>query len=168
VTGGVTTVTLLLPAPAGVVPLRLRGGVHKVSIRRPSGSAARVRIESGAAKLTLDTMHLGAVGGEVRWETPGLEAAPDRYELEVSGGANELTFGTDEDGADDRGSADAGPEAESGGGEAAPGRWAEPLSADEFPTLAPFADRLADPDPDARFEFGLRVLLDGLERSRAG
>lgn len=167
VSGGVATVTFLLPAPAGVVPLRLKGGVHKMTIRRPAGSAARVRTESGASKLTLDAMHLGAVGGEVRWETPGLEGEPDRYELEVSGGSNELTLGTDEDG----GAGDqSGPEADpaSGGAEGAPGGWTEPLSADEFPTLAPFAARLAAPDPDARFEFGLRVLLDGLERGLSG
>jgi hypothetical protein len=41
---------------------------------------------------------------------------------------------------------------------------AAPLSPEEFPTLAPLAGHLANPDPDARFEFGLGVLLDGLER----
>ncbi|MDR0360965.1 MAG: TetR/AcrR family transcriptional regulator C-terminal domain-containing protein, partial [bacterium] len=163
VSGGVATVTLVLPAPTGVVPVRLRGGVHKVAVHRPAGSAARVRIESGAAKLRLDTMHLGAVGGEVRWETPGLEGAPDRYDLEVGGGANELTLGTGQEaGVGDSGVGESAPG--SGGTEGAPGGWAEPLSADEFPTLAPFATRLTAPDPDARFEFGLRVLLDGLER----
>lgn len=167
VSGGVATVTLVLPAPTGVVPVRLRGGVHKVAISRPAGSAARVRIESGAAKLKLDTMQLGAVGGEVRWETPGLEGAPDRYELEVGGAANELTIGTDQH-AGPAGSEAAEPAPGGGATEGGAGVWTEPLSADEFPTLAPFGTRLAAPDPDARFEFGLRVLLDGLERGLTG
>jgi hypothetical protein len=38
------------------------------------------------------------------------------------------------------------------------------LSPEAFPTLAAPAESLAGPDPDARFEFVLRVLLDGLER----
>jgi tetracycline repressor-like protein len=38
------------------------------------------------------------------------------------------------------------------------------LSPEAFPTLAALAGSLARPDPDTRFEFGLLVLLDGLER----
>ncbi|MBO0690223.1 MAG: TetR/AcrR family transcriptional regulator C-terminal domain-containing protein, partial [Candidatus Dormibacteraeota bacterium] len=105
--------------------------------------------------------------GEVRWETPGLEGAPDRYELEVGGAANELTFGTDQH-AGPAGSEAAEPAPGGGATEGGAGVWTESLSADEFPTLAPFGTRLAAPDPDARFEFGLRVLLDGLERGLTG
>jgi hypothetical protein len=44
----------------------------------------------GASRLTLDTMHLGSVGGEMRWETPDFGVARDRYDIEIAGGANRV------------------------------------------------------------------------------
>jgi AcrR family transcriptional regulator len=164
VSGGVSDMTLLLPPPEGTVPVRLSGGAHKLTVRRPPGVAARVRVGAGASRLTLDTMHLGSVGGETRWETPDFGASPDRYDVEVDGGAHRMTFDTAQEG-DDEAPAEPTP------APAASGGWAEPLSPEEFPTLAPLAGHLANPDPDVRFEFGLRIMLDGLERlrpSRAG
>jgi hypothetical protein len=121
-------------------------------------------VGAGASRLTLDTMHLGSVGGETRWETPDFGASPDRYDVEIDGGAHRMTFDTAQEGDDE-------PPAEPAPVQAASGGWAEPLSPEEFPTLALLAGHLANPDLDARFEFGLRILLDGLERlrpSRAG
>jgi AcrR family transcriptional regulator len=155
VTGGVSDMTLLLPPPEGTVPVRLSGGAHKLTVHRPPGVAARVRVGQAASKLTLDTMQLGSVGGETRWETPDYEAAPDRYDVEIDGGAHRMTFDTAQAGDDD-------PPAEPVPARAASGGWAEPLSPEEFPALAPLAGHLANPDLDARFEFGLRTLLDGL------
>jgi Tetracyclin repressor-like, C-terminal domain len=105
-------------------------------------------------------VQLGSVRGETLWETPDFGTAPDRYEVEIVGGASRMTF-------------DAAPPeppeaaAEPAVARIAPGGRVEPLSPEEFPTLAPLAGHLAHPDPDARFEFGLRVLLDGVERALA-
>jgi AcrR family transcriptional regulator len=159
VSGGVSDLTLLLPPPEGTVPVRLTGGVHKLTVRRPPGVPARVWVGIAASRLTLDTMHLGSVGGETRWETPDFGASADRYDVEIDGGAHRVTFDTE---AGDE------PPTEQALARAASGGWSEPLSPEEFPTLAPLAGHLASPDPDARFEFGLRVLLDGLERARPG
>jgi hypothetical protein len=41
VLGGVSQVSLTLPAPVGVVPIRIGGGASQLSIRRPAGVAAR-------------------------------------------------------------------------------------------------------------------------------
>jgi hypothetical protein len=114
-------------------------------------------VGDGASKLTLDTMHLGSVGGETRWETPDFGAAPDRYDVEIGGGVYRMTFDTAQEGDDE-------PPGEPAPAPAASGGWAEPLSPEEFPTLASLVGHLDDPDMDARFEFGLEVLLDGLER----
>jgi AcrR family transcriptional regulator len=150
--GGVSDMTLLLPPPVGTVPLRLSGGVHKLTVRRPPGTAARVHVAVAATRLTLDTMQVGSVRGDTRWETPDFGLASDRYEMEIGDGAHRVTFDTaQEEGDEPR----TGP-ATSG--------LAQPLSPEDFPTLAPLAGHLANPDPDARFEFGLGVLLDGLER----
>jgi hypothetical protein len=64
-----------------------------VAIRRPSGTPIRVSVRGGASRLTLDTHQFGAVGGETRWETADFDQATDRYDLEISGGANGLTVG---------------------------------------------------------------------------
>jgi DNA-binding MarR family transcriptional regulator len=89
--GGISELALTLPAPSGVVPVRLFGGASKVGIRRPAGVEARLNVKSGAAKLTFDEQSFDAVGGKVRLQSPGYDGASDRYEIEVSGGASELT-----------------------------------------------------------------------------
>ncbi len=161
VSGGVSDMTLLLPPPDGTVLVRVSGGAHKLTVRRPPGAAARVRVGVAASRLTLDTMHLGSVAGETRWETPDFEAAPGRYDVEIDGSAHRMTFDTAQEGDDE-------PPQEPAPARAAFSGWAEPLSPEEFPTLAPLAGHLASPDLDARFEFGLRILLDGLERRANG
>jgi DNA-binding MarR family transcriptional regulator len=90
-TGGISELALTLPEPSGVVPVRLSGGASKVGIRRPAGAEARLNVKSGAAKLTFDEQSFDAVGGKVRLQSPGYDGASDRYEIEVSGGASELT-----------------------------------------------------------------------------
>ena len=94
VAGGASRVALRLPKPSGTVHLRVGGGASNVTIRRPERVAARVRVGGGATKLSLDEQHFGAVGGETRLESPDYATAVDRYEIEVAGGANNLTVGT--------------------------------------------------------------------------
>lgn len=89
--GGISELTLTLPEPSGVVPIRLFGGASKVSIHRPAGVEARLSMKGGASKLTFDEQSFDALGGKVRLQSPGYDEASDRYEIEVSGGASELT-----------------------------------------------------------------------------
>ena len=42
-------------------------------------------------------------------------------------------------------------------------QWFRALPPERFPRLVALTDRLFDPDPNRRFEFGLKMLLDGLE-----
>jgi DNA-binding MarR family transcriptional regulator len=88
---GTSNLTLALPEPSGVVPVRLLGGASKVSIRRPTGTEARLTMKGGASELTFGEQSFDALGGKVRLQSPGYEGASDRYEIEVSGGASELT-----------------------------------------------------------------------------
>ncbi len=53
--GGVSQVEVLLPTPAGTVPVRVAGGVHHLTVLRPAGVAARVRVGHGARRLTSTT-----------------------------------------------------------------------------------------------------------------
>jgi DNA-binding MarR family transcriptional regulator len=89
--GGARDLALTLPEPSGVVPVRLSGGASKVGIRRPAGVKARMSVKGGVSKLTFDEQHFDAVGGKVRLQSPGYDGATDRYEIEVSGGASEIT-----------------------------------------------------------------------------
>ena len=76
----------------GAVPVRVSGGAYKTSIRRPAGTEARLDAKSGAATLTFDKQSYDALGGRVRLQSPGYDGAPDRYEVEVSGGASEISI----------------------------------------------------------------------------
>ena len=94
VSGGASRVELTLPKPSGTVHFRIAGGASNVAIRRPEGVAAQVRVGGGATKLSLDEQRFGAIGGDVRLESPDYATAVHRYEIEVQGGANNLTVGT--------------------------------------------------------------------------
>lgn len=91
VRAGATDVELLLPEPRGVVPIQVTGGVSDVKLHRPRGTALRVRVRGGAVKLDLDGRRLRAIGEET-WEgSAGPGDAINRYEVDIDGGASELT-----------------------------------------------------------------------------
>jgi hypothetical protein len=92
--GGASEVAVDLPAPAGLVTIRISGGASHVTLRRPASAAVRVVVGRGASQITLDAQHYGAVGGTVRLETPGGSQATNRYDIEVAGGASHLTVDT--------------------------------------------------------------------------
>lgn len=92
VESGASKVHLELPKPSGTVLVRITGGASKVTVRRPSGVAARLRLKGGAAGLTFDDEIFGAVGGEVRLQSPGYEDASGHYDIEISGGASEVAL----------------------------------------------------------------------------
>ncbi len=46
----------------------------------------------GATNLTFDEKHFGAVGGEVDLRSPDYDGATDRYDIAITGGANNLSI----------------------------------------------------------------------------
>jgi hypothetical protein len=76
-----------LPRPAGAVFVHVAGGVSDLTLRRPPGVAARVRIAGGAARAWLDGQQLGPSAGDLQWQTPGYDGATDRYDISIAGGA---------------------------------------------------------------------------------
>ncbi|MGA2284099.1 MAG: MarR family transcriptional regulator [Candidatus Dormibacteria bacterium] len=93
-TGGASRIDLRLSRPVGTVPLRIRGGASRVSIRRPAGVPVRVRVSGGLSRLTLDARRLGSAGSGAVLDSSGYETAADRYELVVEGGASRITVDT--------------------------------------------------------------------------
>jgi hypothetical protein len=94
---GASQVEVRLPRPAGVVPVRIRGGASQVRIRRPTGVPVRLRVGRGVADLRFDGQEWGAVGGGLQLATtPEASQAPDRYEIEIASGAAHLEISAEE------------------------------------------------------------------------
>ncbi len=89
---GAGNVTCTLPAPVGIVPLRVNSGIVGVTLRRPRGAAVHAVVSSGSAKVRLDDRAIRAVTADVQWDTPGALDNPDRYELIVSSGCVRVTL----------------------------------------------------------------------------
>ena len=94
VTGGASDIEITLPAPVGVVPVRVSGGASKVLLRRPAGTEARAEMSGGASQLVFDGQRLGAVGGRTVLASGGFADATDRYEIRFTGGASQVTVAT--------------------------------------------------------------------------
>ncbi len=161
ISGGVSQTTLLLPQASGTVSVRIDGGVNGLRIERPPTSAIRLHLSRGSSRITLDGLRLGAAGGGTEWESPDYATAGDRYYLEMGGDVNELSIAT----------AVVEPEAGASGEKTVvstqlPG-WLATVPPGEYPYLATLAAYLVHPDQDHRFEVGLQILLDGLERRLA-
>ncbi len=94
VTGGASDIEVTLPAPIGVVPVRISGGASEVLLRRPVGTEARAEMNGGASQLIFDGQRLGAVGGRAVLASGGFPDATDRYEIRFTGGASQVTVAT--------------------------------------------------------------------------
>jgi DNA-binding MarR family transcriptional regulator len=94
VRGGASSVRVELPEPSGTVPVRIAGGASEIVVRRPPGVAARVRLKGWASQLTFDDQTFGAIGSDVKLQSPGYEDAAVRYDVEISGSASDVTLTT--------------------------------------------------------------------------
>jgi hypothetical protein len=83
---GASRIELHLPKPKGQVPIRVEGGGLRFDVTRPAGVPIRVQVSGGAVRLTADGSRQGGIGNR-EWRSPGYDAAGDRYELSVAGGA---------------------------------------------------------------------------------
>ena len=85
---------LTLARPAGPVQLWFRGGAREVTIHRPAGTAARVRVTGGSSGLTFDEQTYKAVAGEATWQTSGFDEATERYDIAFSRGVRNVVVDT--------------------------------------------------------------------------
>jgi hypothetical protein len=92
VAGGASRLEVVLPASSGIVTVVILGGASNVAIRRPEGVAARLRLDGGATNLRFDDRHIGAAGGELDLESRDYSGATDRYDIAITGGANNLSI----------------------------------------------------------------------------
>jgi TetR/AcrR family tetracycline transcriptional repressor len=90
VDSGATNLECFLPEPQGVVPIHLSSGVVNVKLHRPRGAAIVALVHTGTLKLKLDDFSTKVVLSDLRWQSEGASNAPNRYELNVSGGVVDL------------------------------------------------------------------------------
>ena len=91
ITGGASECELILPRPRGHATLRITGGASKLTVKRPRGAPAQIAVRGGASNFVFDAQQLGAIGGATRLSTPGWDSAPDRWTIELTGGASNLS-----------------------------------------------------------------------------
>jgi hypothetical protein len=89
---GAGNVTCTLPAPSGVVPIRVNSGIVGVTMHRPRNTAVHALVSSGSVKVRLDDRPIRAVASDVDWESPGALQNPDRYDLTVYSGCVRVTM----------------------------------------------------------------------------
>ncbi|MEO8971860.1 MAG: MarR family transcriptional regulator, partial [Ktedonobacteraceae bacterium] len=92
VKGGLHMVRLYLPAPSGVVPVQISGGVAEVAVVRPAGVAARVHLKGWAAAFVFDDQTFNALGNDVRLQSQGFDPTAPYYDIEVSSSASMVTI----------------------------------------------------------------------------
>jgi len=90
VEGGTNHVDLALPRPQGTVVVRFAGVASSVRLRRPAGVPVAIRIAGGVSHLTVDGQRAEQIAGKRRYVGPGFDGSPDRYELEILGGASSV------------------------------------------------------------------------------
>lgn len=93
--GGASRLEVVLPAPSGTVVVVVLGGASNVAIRRPEGVAARLRVGGGATNLKFDDRRIGATGDELDLRDRDYDGATDRYDVAVTGGANNVSVDRD-------------------------------------------------------------------------
>jgi hypothetical protein len=87
---GASREDITLGSPSGSVQITVNGGALTVNVHRPKGVAASVAVSGGAVSLTFDGRQSHAVG-TVTAQTSDYNSASDRYRIEVSGGASNVT-----------------------------------------------------------------------------
>ena len=87
--GGAGKMEFQLPRPQGVVPIRIGGGINRVSIERPLGVATGLSVLGGVSEIQLDGEKIKG-SGPISMQTPGADSAVDRYEIQVGGGAGKI------------------------------------------------------------------------------
>jgi DNA-binding MarR family transcriptional regulator len=93
--GGASQVSLRLPVPTGTVRVRITGGASEVTVQRPAGVAARVRVKGWASALTFDGQTYGDMVTDLRLQSGGYDATTSRYDIVVSGSGSQFTLTTD-------------------------------------------------------------------------
>jgi hypothetical protein len=90
VDSGASHLDVRLPSPAGTVQVQISGGASDLTIARPSSVPVQARISGGASNLVVDNRQITTLSGDGVRTTAGYDSARSRYQVNVSGGANNV------------------------------------------------------------------------------
>ena len=88
---GASRENITVGTPSGTIPITINGGALNVTIHRPHGVAASADISGGAVTLNFDGRQHHTVGGASD-RTGDYDSATDRYQVQVNGGACNVTL----------------------------------------------------------------------------
>ena len=91
VDGGASRLEVVLPAPSGTVTVLILGGASNIAVHHPEGVSARLCVNGGVTNLKFDDRHVGAAGGELDLSSTSYGGATGRYDITITGGANNLS-----------------------------------------------------------------------------
>ena len=86
---GASNTTIVLPHPAGDVPVRLDGGASNITVEIPADVEARVIVTGGLISTSSTNPRATKSGGII--ETAGYSTAKDRVTVSITGGASQVT-----------------------------------------------------------------------------
>jgi hypothetical protein len=81
---GASASTVTLPAKAGLTRVKIEAGAASVNVRVPGGVAARIRSESGLARVSVDETRFPRQGAV--YESPDYDAAAHKAEIKIEAG----------------------------------------------------------------------------------
>lgn len=91
---GASTITALLPAPVGDVPVLMQGGASSFHVQTPTGVPYQVAFRSGAGSASIEgDVHSGVAAGTVI-SSPSWDTAANRYTIDNSAGVSAFTLAT--------------------------------------------------------------------------
>ncbi len=90
--GGVSTICLELPAPCGVVPIRIREGASEITVRLPVGVAARAHLKGWVSTFVFDEQTFSDLGNNIWLQSSGFDPTASYYDIEVASSASTVTI----------------------------------------------------------------------------
>lgn len=92
VAAGVTDIDISLPAPDGVVVVRMGGGATTFDVHAPVDVPVRVRMTGGGGSAVIDGATRTGIPGGAVVEPAGWASAADRYDIDAVAGVSSLTL----------------------------------------------------------------------------
>ena len=94
VSGGANRLDAQLPSPKGTILIDVSGGASDVTLEAPAHAEWRVAVSGGVSAVTINGSSSGNLGGDFQRQSPEYDAATDRFDIEISGGASHVEFRT--------------------------------------------------------------------------
>ena len=90
--GGFSMIRLDLPAPTGRVPIRINGSAPEITVRRPTGAAARLNFKGWTSELVFDDQTASVAGNIAQLQSLHCDPTAPYYDIEITSYSNRVTI----------------------------------------------------------------------------